>query len=121
LAVISVADSNSLLIRPFDPSTVGAIDKAIAKSDVGIHPINDGKQLRLVFPPLSEERRKQHATKIKEDGENAKVRVRNARRDANKTIDSAKKEGAAEDLCKREKDRVQELTDDYTAASTAAD
>lgn len=113
LGAVQVADANSLVIRPFDPSILGNMEKAIVKSDLGINPVNDGKMIRLVFPPLSEERRKQQANKIRDDGENAKIRVRNARRDANKAIDAAKKDGAPEDVCKRQKDNVQELTDDH--------
>lgn len=95
---------------------VKEIEKAIMCSDLGINPTNDGKVIRLVFPELTEERRKELAKDIKKKGENAKVAVRNIRRDA---IDHLKKVGKEEDLSEDEvkdlEDTVQKLTDEYVA------
>ena len=92
------------------------IEKAIMQSDIGINPSNDGKSIRLVFPELTEERRKELAKDIKKKGENTKVAIRNIRRDA---IDSIKKSGKAEDISEDEikdlEDKAQKLTDEYVA------
>ena len=113
LAAVSIADNNCLVIRPFDPSILGDLEKAIIKGDLGLNPENDGKLLRLVFPPLSEERRKLYAAQIRDDGEKARISVRNTRREANKEIDAAKSAGTSEDDCKRMKDQIQKFTDEY--------
>ena len=103
-------------IQPWEASMVKEIEKAIMCSDLGINPTNDGKVIRLVFPELTEERRKELAKDIKKKGENAKVAVRNIRRDA---IDHLKKVGKEEDLSEDEvkdlEDTVQKLTDEYVA------
>ena len=106
----------SLTIQPWEASMVKEIEKAIITSDLGINPTNDGKLIRLVFPELTEERRKEIAKDIKKKGENAKVAIRNIRRDA---IDHFKKIGKAEDISEDEikdlEDGVQKLTDQYVA------
>ena len=103
-------------IQPWEASMVKEIEKAIMCSDLGINPTNDGKVIRLVFPELTEERRKELAKDIKKKGENAKVAVRNIRRDA---IDHFKKIGKEEDLSEDEikdlEDTIQKLTDEYVA------
>ena len=103
-------------IQPWEASMVKEIEKAIITSDLGINPTNDGKLIRLVFPELTEERRKEIAKDIKKKGENAKVAIRNIRRDA---IDHFKKIGKAEDISEDEikdlEDGVQKLTDQYVA------
>ena len=103
-------------IQPWEASMVKEIEKAIMCSDLGINPTNDGKVIRLVFPELTEERRKELAKDIKKKGENAKVAVRNIRRDA---IDHFKKVGKEEDLSEDEikdlEDTIQKLTDEYVA------
>ena len=103
-------------IQPWEASMVKEIEKAILSSDLGINPTNDGKLIRLVFPELTEERRKELAKDIKKKGEGAKVAVRNIRRDA---MDHFKKVGKAEDISEDEikdlEDGIQKLTDQYVA------
>jgi ribosome recycling factor len=101
---------------PWEASMVREIEKAILMSDVGINPTNDGKTIRLVFPDLNEERRKELAKDIKKLGENAKVAVRNIRRDANDTLKKAgKEEDLSEDEIKNLETEVQKMTDSYIA------
>ena len=116
VANVSVPEPRMIQIQPWEASMVKEIEKAIMCSDLGINPTNDGKVIRLVFPELTEERRKELAEDIKKKGENAKVAVRNIRRDA---IDHLKKVGKEEDLSEDEvkdlEDTVQKLTDEYVA------
>ncbi len=112
LANISVPEPDQLVIKPFDPSALSELEKAIMKSDVGIHPTNDGKVVRLKIPPLSQERRQQLASKAKEIAEEGRVSVRNVRRDANKSADELGKT-ASEDEVKALKNDVQELVKKY--------
>lgn len=116
VANVSVPEPRMIQIQPWEASMVKEIEKAIMCSDLGINPTNDGKVIRLVFPELTEERRKELAKDIKKKGENAKVAVRNIRRDA---IDHLKKVGREEDLSEDEvkdlEDTVQKLTDEYVA------
>ncbi len=109
---ISVPDPRSLMIAPFDPSTLKAIEKAIMTSNIGINPSNDGKNIRLVIPPVTEETRKEKTKQIKKMGEDGKVAVRNLRRDANEEIKKLQKDGElTEDDEKSELDEIQKLTD----------
>ena len=111
IASISAPEADLLVVKPFDPSAMGDIEKGILKSDVGITPQNDGKLIRLKVPPLSEERRKQLVTRAKEVTEEARVSVRNIRRDANRTADQTQKNGAlSEDQLHTLKDEIQKLT-----------
>ncbi|MEK7448246.1 MAG: ribosome recycling factor [Planctomycetota bacterium] len=111
LAAISIPEPKLLIIKPYDVSSTGAIEKAILKSEIGITPANDGKMVRLVIPPLSEERRKQLVKMIKELVEKAKVVVRNVRRDAIKQgEDEEKAKKISEDDKFLLKDKLQELT-----------
>jgi ribosome recycling factor len=111
LAQIAVPDPSSIVIKPYDPSSSGEIEKAIQTSDIGINPQNDGKVIRLAIPPLSEERRKQLVTRIKNLAEEARVSVRNIRRDANKSLDKEEKQSIiTEDDCHSGKDQIQDLT-----------
>ena len=116
VANVSVPEPRMIQIQPWEPSLVKAIEKAILTSDIGINPSNDGKIIRLVFPELTEERRKDLAKDVKKKGENAKVAIRNIRRDA---IDHVKKMGKAEDLSEDEvkdlEDSIQKLTDKFVA------
>lgn len=116
VANVSVPEPRMIQIQPWEASMVKEIEKAIMSSDLGINPTNDGKVIRLVFPELTEERRKELAKDIKKKGENAKVAVRNIRRDA---IDHFKKIGKEEDLSEDEikdlEDTIQKLTDEYVA------
>ncbi len=109
IANISAPEAALLVIRPFDPSVAGEIQKAIQKSDIGINPSSDGKNIRLSIPPLSEERRKQLAGRAKEYSEKARISLRNERRDAIKTAEKLKKGGSiGEDQMFSLKDAVQE-------------
>jgi len=116
VANVSVPEPRMIQIQPWEASLVKEIEKAILVSDLGINPTNDGKIIRLVFPELTEERRKDLAKDVKKKGENAKVAIRNIRRDA---IDHVKKIGKAEDLSEDEvkdlEDGIQKLTDKYVA------
>ncbi len=114
LANISAPDPQLLVIKPFDPGSCKDIEKAIQTSDLGISPNNDGKFIRLAIPPLSEERRRQIATQAKTLAEEAKVAIRNIRRDANKEIDKEQKDKlCSEDEAYGAKEEVQELTKQY--------
>lgn len=116
VANVSVPEPRMIQIQPWEASMVKEIEKAIISSDLGINPTNDGKLIRLVFPELTEERRKELAKDIKKKGEGAKVAVRNIRRDA---MDHFKKVGKAEDISEDEikdlEDKIQKLTDSYVA------
>lgn len=112
LASISVPEPRLLVVQPWDKSQLGAIERAILKSDLGIHPTNDGVVIRLAFPPLTEERRKDLVRMVRRMAEDGRVAVRNIRRDA---IDEVKKmEGIREDEVHRAQDQIQKLTDRFT-------
>ena len=114
IAAISVPEATQILIKPFSPQDVKAIEKAINDSKLGLTPHSDGKQVRLTLPPLSQERRVQLATQAKQHAEQAKVTVRNARRDANKQLETEQKAGdISEDDLERGKEEVQNLTKTY--------
>ena len=114
VAAVSVSDARTLTIQPWDPSTLKDIERAILASDLGITPLNDGKVIRLVFPQLTEERRREMTKQIAKLGEGAKVAVRNIRRDANDKVKAMKKDGEmTEDEVKSSDKIVQDLTDNY--------
>ncbi len=114
MAEIKVPDPKTLVIAPWDASTVKAIERAILASDVGITPQNDGKVLRLIFPPLTEERRKELSKQVSKMGEEAKVNVRNIRRDGIDKAKNMKKNGdMTEDEQKESEKLMQDLTDKY--------
>jgi ribosome recycling factor len=114
IASISVPESSQLLIKPFSPQDMKAIEKAINDSKIGLTPHSDGKTLRLMLPALSQERRLQLAGQAKGYAEEVKVRIRSARRDANKLVDTEEKGGIlTEDDAKSGKEQVQELTKTY--------
>ncbi|MEX0702476.1 MAG: ribosome recycling factor [Planctomycetales bacterium] len=114
IANVSVPEPQQIVIRPFDATTVGAISKAIQASDVGLSPNNDGRLIRLNIPPLSTERRKQLVGRLKELAEEARVAIRNIRRDANKHADQAEKEKVlSEDEKNATKEQIQDLTKKY--------
>lgn len=109
---ISSPEPRMLAIAPYDPSMLGAIEKAIQKSDLGINPSNDGRLIRLVFPELTEERRKELVKSVRKKGEEAKVAVRAIRRDAVESAKKAKKDGEmTEDDQKLTEDKIQKQTD----------
>ncbi len=114
MAAVSVSEARILLIQPWDASSIKAIEKAILASDIGIVPTNDGKAIRLVFPQLTEERRKDLCKQVKKYGEEAKVTIRNCRRDAIDKFKAMKKNSEiTEDDVKDCEKKVQTLTDKY--------
>jgi ribosome recycling factor len=114
VAAVSITDARTLTITPWDASLLKGIEKAILASDVGITPLSDGKVIRLVFPQPTEERRRELAKQVSKHGEDAKVAIRNIRRDANDKTKELKKDGdMTEDEVKASDKSVQELTDKY--------
>jgi ribosome recycling factor len=114
LSVISVPEAQLIVIRPYSPSDIGMISKAIAKSDLGLTPNNDGQQIRLVVPPLTEERRRDLSKHVSKRAEEARVAVRNVRRDAIHDLREMEKESMiSEDDLHRGQERIQHKTDDY--------
>ncbi len=112
IANISVPDPRTLMIAPFDPKSIQDIEKAINIANLGINPSNDGKAIRLVLPPVTEERRKELIKVVKKYGEDAKVAIRNERRDANDELKKQEKAGElTEDDLKKTLDSVQKMTD----------
>lgn len=110
---ISTPDAKTIFIQPWDKSMIEPIEKAIQKANLGFNPVNNGEVIRIVVPPLTEERRKQLVKQVKTEGEQAKVSVRNVRRDTNEELKKLKKEGIPEDECKKGEEEVQKLTDNY--------
>ena len=116
VANISVPEARMIQIQPWEASLIKDIEKAILVSDLGLTPNNDGKVIRLIFPELTEERRKELAKDVKKKGDNAKVAIRNVRRDANDTVKKENKAGElSDDEAKNLEDDVQKLTDKYIA------
>lgn len=114
VANVSTADSRTLVIQPWEKNMLAPIEKAIFEANLGITPQNDGEIIRISIPPLTEERRKDLVKKVKSLGEDAKVSIRNARRDGMEHIKKAVKDGFPEDAGKRKELEVQKLTDDYS-------
>jgi ribosome recycling factor len=115
IASVSTPEPRLLIIAPWDASVLKAVEKAILSSDIGINPINDGKTIHLVFPPLTEERRRELAKQVRKYSEEAKVAIRNVRRDALENYKAMKKKSeiTEDDLRVIEKD-IQELVDKYS-------
>ncbi|MGI5969176.1 MAG: ribosome recycling factor [Lachnospiraceae bacterium] len=114
VANISVPEARVIQIQPWESSLIKEIEKAIMVSDIGITPSNDGRIIRLVFPELTEERRKELVKDVKKKAENAKVAIRNIRRDGNDTIKKSQKSNEiSEDEAKQLEDKIQKLTDKY--------
>jgi ribosome recycling factor len=115
MANVSVQEGQTLVIQPYDKSTMNDIEKAISKSDINLPVNNDGTVLRLNVPPLNEERRRELVKMVKKIGEEGKVAIRNIRRDATSDIEKLKKtENLSEDEVKTRQDKIQKLTDKYT-------
>ena len=114
MAQVSVSEGTTLVITPFDKSILKDVEKAVIKAELGVAPNNDGVCIRLNFPPLTEERRRETAKEVKKFGEDAKIAIRNLRRDM---VDSLKKiekeENLPEDAVKDNQDKIQKLTDKY--------
>jgi ribosome recycling factor len=114
MANITAPEPSLIVIRPFDPTVLKDIEKAILASELGLTPMNDGKLIRLAIPALSGERRKQLTTRVKDLAEEARVAIRNVRRDANKNADQSEKDKSlTEDECEQTKEQVQDLTKKY--------
>ncbi len=115
LSQVTVQDGQTLVISPFDKSIVKEVEKALIKAELGVNPNNDGVVIRMTFPPLTEERRKEITKDVKKFGEEAKVAIRNIRRDMTDDLKKLEKsENLAEDLVKDKQDEIQNLTDKYT-------
>jgi ribosome recycling factor len=124
VASLAAPESRLLTVQPWDSSVLGDIEKAILKSDLGLNPVNDGKIIRLPIPALTTERRKELVKMVKKMEEEAKVALRNVRREANEDFKEMKKEKLlAEDDAHRGQEEVQKITDEYTkkAEAQAAD
>jgi ribosome recycling factor len=115
LANLSTPDSRTLLIQPWDKSSMSTIEKAIMKSDLGLSPSNDGTVIRIVIPALTEERRADLVKMTKKYGEEAKIAIRNIRRDANDEIKKLEKSGISEDESRRHQEDIQKFTDKFIA------
>lgn len=114
-ANISVPEARMIQIQPWDKSLLKAIEKAILTSDIGINPSNDGSVIRLIFPELTEDRRKEIVKDVKKKGEAAKVAIRNIRRDGNDAFKKLKGSDVSEDEIKDLEDELQKMTDKYIA------
>jgi len=115
MSQVSVQDGQTLVISPYDKSILKEIEKALIKAELGVNPNSDGIVIRLTFPPLTEERRKQSAKEVKKFGEDAKVAVRNIRRDMTDELKKLEKsENLSEDTIKDKQAEIQTLTDKYT-------
>lgn len=113
---LAVPEPRLITIQPWEKNLIGEIERAILKADLGLNPTSDGQLIRLVFPPLTEERRKEMVKQVKRMGEDAKVVVRSARREANDALKKLEKgKEISEDELKRGEKEIQEITDDYVA------
>lgn len=113
VAGIAVPEPRLLLLRPYDPSIIAEIEKAIVAAELGLNPQNDGKVIRIPIPPLTEERRKELVRIVEREGENAKIAVRNVRRDSNRELEAIRKSGKrSEDDCFKAKEQIQKHTDE---------
>ena len=114
VASISVSDARTLMVTPWEKSLIQAIEKAILNADLGLNPIGLGNAIKIPMPPLTEERRKDLIKLVKGAGENARISIRNARRDANTQLkDMLKSKSITEDDERRESDRIQTVTDEF--------
>ncbi|OGZ60881.1 MAG: ribosome recycling factor [Candidatus Spechtbacteria bacterium RIFCSPLOWO2_01_FULL_43_12] len=121
VASISIPQHNQIMIQPWDPSNLGAVQSAILKSDIGINPVAEGNAIRLTLPPLTEERRKQLAIETHKYGEEARISVRNTREEAMRHLDSAEeKKEISEDDKFRYREELQKMIDDYNKSINEA-
>ena len=114
VASVTVPDARTILIQPWDKNMIRPIEKAIIDSNIGLTPSNNGEHIRLTIPPLTEERRKELVKQVKSAGENARISLRNARRDAVEAFKKAQKEGMSEDEQKDGEAQVQKLLEKFT-------
>ncbi len=115
VANVSTSDARTISIQPWEKNLIGAIEKAIINSNLGLNPSNDGMVIRINIPPLTEERRRDLVKKTKGEGESGKVSIRNIRRDANEAIKKLQKDGLPEDVAKDGEAKIQQLTDKFIA------
>ncbi|HAS41718.1 MAG TPA: ribosome recycling factor [Microscillaceae bacterium] len=115
VASVTTPDARTLMIRPFEKSVIQNIEKSIRDSDLDLNPQNDGENIRINIPALTEERRKQLVKQVKQEIEKGKVSIRNARKDINGGLKDLQKDGASEDDVKRAEEKVQKLTDSFVA------
>ena len=113
VANVNVPDARTITIAPWEKNMLQAIEKAIMVANIGFNPMNNGDQIIINVPPLTEERRRDLAKQAKSEAEDAKIGIRNARQEANKEIKKLEKDGASEDLCKNAEEDVQSLTNSY--------
>ncbi|MEO0058448.1 MAG: hypothetical protein RLZZ312_95 [Bacteroidota bacterium] len=113
VAKVSVPDARTITLQPFEKSMLHTIEKAIMIANLGFNPMNNGELIIISVPPLTEERRKDLAKQAKAEAEDAKIGVRNVRKDSNSDIKKLEKEGVSEDACKDAEDEVQTLTNNY--------
>ena len=111
---VSTPDAKTIMIQPWEKTMIDPIEKALMNSNVGITPVNNGEVIRLVIPQLTEERRRELVKQVKNEGENARVSIRNSRRDANDEYKQMQKDGLSEDEAKTAEDSIQKLTDEYS-------
>ena len=110
---ISVPDARTITLQPFEKNMLQALEKAIMIANIGFNPMNNGDVIIISVPPLTEERRRELAKQAKAEAEDAKIGVRNVRKDSNNEIKKLEKEGTSEDICKSAEDEVQNLTNSY--------
>ena len=113
VASVTVPEPRMIVIQPWEKNLIGAIEKAIMVANIGLTPSNNGEQIRLNIPPLTEERRKELVKQIKGEAENARISIRNIRRDVVEAFKKAQKEGMPEDMAKDGETSAQKLTDKY--------
>lgn len=112
-ATVSTSDARTLIIRPFEKKLIPEIERAIINSDLGLNPQSDGEVIRLIIPPLTEERRRDLVKQVKNEGEAGKVSIRSIRKETNEELRKLLKEGASEDDVKKAEEKVQQLTDSH--------
>lgn len=119
VASVTVPDAKTILIQPWEKQMIKAIEKAIIDSNIGLTPSNNGEQIRLSIPPLTEERRKELVKQVRQEAETARISLRNARRDAVEAFKKAQKEGMSEDEAKDGETQAQKLLDKFTKSLDA--
>ena len=115
VAAVNTPDARSIIIKPWEKTMIGEIEKAIINSDLGLNPQNDGELIRINVPPLTEERRKSLVKQAKAEAENGKISIRNIRKETNDALKKLLKDGASEDMVKSAEDDVQKITNAHVA------
>lgn len=113
VASVTTPDARTIAIKPFEKKIIGDIERAIINSNIGLNPANDGENIRLNVPPLTEERRRDLVKRVKVEIETAKINIRNIRKEANEDIRKLTKDGVSEDMVKIGEERIQKLTDSF--------